>query len=163
MQIDVTHQMIIRNHFEIVKVVDGDGLIVKNIFTNEEEEIRLYGIDAPELSIGRKMKTDERETHMPAQLLRELGIKSYEFLKKRAKIGKPVTVIQELKNRTDKYGRTLAYVLLPNGNSLNEILIRQGYAKPYNKTYCNELPNYQELHLKAKRRKKGLYSIVQSF
>ena len=109
------------------------------------------------------MKSDERETHMPAQLLRELGMKSYEFLKQRAKIGKPVTIVQELKNRTDRFGRTLAYVLLPNGNSLNEILIRQGYAKPYNKTYCNELPKYQELHLKAKRRKKGLYSIVHSF
>jgi len=163
MQIDVNDQYIIRNHFEIVKVVDGDGLIIKNIFTNEEEEIRLYGIDAPELSIGRKMKTDERETHMPAALLRELGMLSYQFLKKRAKIGKAVTIVQELRNTVDKYGRTLAYILLPNGRSLNEILIRQGYAKPYNKTYCNELPKYQELHLKAKRRKKGLYSIVDSF
>ena len=76
---------------------------------------------------------------------------------------KSITLIQEAKNLTDRYGRTLAYVLLPNGKTLNEILIRQGYAKPYNKVFCSELPKYQALNLRAKTKKKGLYSLINSF
>lgn len=153
-------QMIIKTHFEIVKVVDGDGLIVRNIFNKKEEEIRFYGIDAPELSPCKKLKQDEIETQLPGKFLMELGRMSYEFLIKKADIGKPVTLIQESGNETDKYGRTLAYVVLPNGKTLNEIMIKQGYAKPYEKIYCEELPKYQELNLKAKSKKKGLYLLT---
>ena len=49
MQQSAKEQTIIRTGFEVVKIVDGDGLIVRNIISKKEEEIRLYGIDAPEI------------------------------------------------------------------------------------------------------------------
>ncbi len=154
---------VLRPHFEIVKILDGDGMIVKNIFTNQEEEVRLLGIDAPEIKKSTKSRRDEIEFHLPVQLLIELGYQSMKFLIRKTRNVKSITLIQEVKNLSDRYGRTLAYVLLPNGKTLNEILIRQGYAKPYNHVYCQELPNYQKLNLMAKIKRKGLYSLTQSF
>jgi micrococcal nuclease len=40
MQQSAKEQTIIRTGFEVVKIVDGDGLIVRNIFNKKEEEIR---------------------------------------------------------------------------------------------------------------------------
>ena len=35
-----------KNLLEIVKFVDGDGIILKDIISKEEFEVRFYGIDA---------------------------------------------------------------------------------------------------------------------
>lgn len=163
MQLSAKGQMIIKTNYEIVKVVDGDGLIVRSIISKQEEEIRFYGIDAPELSPCKKLKQDERETHLPGRLLMEFARQSYNFLKEIACIGENITLVQEAGNQKDRYGRTLAYVTLPNGNVLNELMVENGFAKPYDKLYCSELPKYQELNLKAMTNKKGLYSHVNRF
>ena len=63
----------------------------------------------------------------------------------------------------DAYGRTLAFVYLPDGRCINEIMIAEGYAKPYDRYYCRELTNYQILNMKAKMERKGLYAIVDKF
>jgi micrococcal nuclease len=156
-------QTIIRTGFEVVKIVDGDGLIVRNIFDKKEEEVRLYGIDAPETKRGDKLKQDERELHIPGSFLLTLGYKSFDFLRNRIKPGRKVTLIQESSNLTDKYGRTLAYVLLSNGKSINELMLENGFAKPYDKVYCEKLPIYQAISLRAKSRKKGLFKEVRLF
>lgn len=163
MQTSANKQIRIRPHYEVVKILDGDGLIVKNIFTNDEEEIRLLGIDAPEVKLCRKLKQDEREVNISGTFLIELGYKSMKYLLKKAKPQTRVTIIQEESNLTDAFGRTLAYIILPNGKTLNEILVKRGYAKPYNKVFCSELPKYQKLNLKAKTKKKGLYSLINTF
>lgn len=163
MQLSAKGQMIIKTKYEIVKVVDGDGLIVRSIISKQEEEIRFYGIDAPELSPCKKLKQDERETHLPGRLLMEFARQSYNFLKEIACIGENITLVQEAGNQKDRYGRTLAYVILTNGNVLNELMVKNGFAKPYDKLYCSELPKYQELNLKAMTDKKGLYSHVNRF
>ncbi len=79
MQTSANEQTIIRTGFEVVKIVDGDGLIVSNIISKKEEEIRLYGIDAPETKRGDKLKQDERELHLPGSFLLTLGYKSFDF------------------------------------------------------------------------------------
>jgi micrococcal nuclease len=63
----------------------------------------------------------------------------------------------------DGYGRTLAYVILVNSQSVGEILIENGFAKPYSKVYCDDLPKYQMLSLKAKLEKKGLFLFSDTF
>ena len=55
-------------HYKVSKVVDGDGIYCYNIFNKKEIEIRLLGIDAPEIKRCRKLKQDERELHLPGQL-----------------------------------------------------------------------------------------------
>ena len=148
---------------KVKRFVDGDGLIAEDFYSKKEFEVRLYGIDAPEMNYCNKIKKDEKELHLPASFLIELGYKSFEFFKSNLQIGDTCTLIQEENNLFDKYGRTLGYFILPNGNVLNEIMIKEGFAKPYNDVFCEMLPMYQQWNLQAKTAKKGLYSIINTF
>lgn len=163
MQIKAYGQAIVRTHLKITKVVDGDGLFVVDMFGKNETEIRFLGIDAPEAVRSKKLKQDERETHLPGQLLLELGQASKQYLSTIAPVGTSVTLVMEKQHSFDFYGRTLAYVLLPDGSCLNELMINEGYAKPYEKYYCEALPEYQISNASAKTNKKGLYNLVTTF
>ena len=160
---DVKDPFLIRNFHFLSRAVDGDGLILKNILNNSEEEIRFLGIDAPEIKPCKKLIQDERETHMAGQLLMMLGRQSFNFLIELIPPGTKLIVKTESKNYLDIYGRTLAYVYMPDGRCVNEIMVAEGYAKPYSRFYCSELTNYQILNMKAKNEKRGLYNIVDSF
>jgi len=163
MQINVKEQTILKTHLKVAKVVDGDGIIVTNLFNKQEEEIRLLGIDAPELRRCRKLNQDERETYVAGQLLMELGRMSQKFLSKLAPPETNVTIVMEKENQTDSYGRTLAYVYLPDGSCINELMISNGYARTFDLIFCNELNKYQTLNSIARNKKLGLYSIVERF
>lgn len=153
----------LKTHLKIHSVVDGDGLIVENIFNRELEEIRFLGIDAPEIKRCKKMNQDEREAHLPGQLLIELGYESWEHLRNLAQVGELVSILTEGKNSTDPYGRTLAYVYLSDGCCLNEKMIVDGFAKPYDRFFCSRLPAYQILSSEARLAKRGLFSRVNNF
>ncbi|MFA9189169.1 thermonuclease family protein [Flavobacterium magnesitis] len=148
---------------KVKRFVDGDGLIAEDFYSKKEFEIRLYGIDAPEINYCSKIKKDEKELHIPAALLIKLGFMSLEFLKTNLKIGDSCTLIQEENNLLDRYGRTLGYLILNDGSTLNEIMIKKGFAKPYNDVFCEMLPKYQKWNLQAKSKKRGLYSIINKF
>lgn len=53
----------------VEEVLDGDSLKVRQEFGQERREIRLYGLDAPEVHFSRKMREDESKTGIPASLL----------------------------------------------------------------------------------------------
>lgn len=148
---------------KVKRFVDGDGLIAEDFYSKKEFEIRLYGIDAPEINYCNKIKKDEKELHLPAALLIQLGYQSFEFLKSNLEIGDVCTLIQEENNLIDKYGRYLGYLVLPNGSELNEIMIKEGFAKPYSDVFCEKLPMYQRWNLQAKTALKGLYAVVNQF
>ena len=148
---------------KIKKFVDGDGIIAEDFITKREFEIRLYGIDAPEMSYCNKIKRDEKELQMPAALLIKLGYLSFNFLKNQVDLGEVCTLVQEENNLLDKYGRSLGYLILNDGRILNEIMIKEGFAKPYSNVFCKMLPLYQEWNLQAKIASKGLYSFVGKF
>lgn len=69
-----------------------------------------------EINSGRKGKT-----HLPTQLLLMLGRLSLNFLIELIPPGTKLTVKIESKDPLDIYGRTLAYVYLPDGRCVNEI------------------------------------------
>lgn len=163
MKISVNGQQILKTHLKVAKVVDGDGLIVTNLFNKQEEEIRLLGIDAPELRMCGKLDQDERETHIAGQLLMKMGRMAQKFMIGVAPPETSVTIVQEIDNLKDAYGRTLAYVILPDGRCLNEIMVAEGYAKPYNRFFCSELPKCQLLSNTAKIKGKGLFSVLKNW
>ena len=157
---EITKQKIL---LEVVKFVDGDGIILRDIISKKEFEVRFYGIDAPEINYCNKIKKDEKELQIPAALLIKLGFLSFNFLKDQIKLGEFCTLIQEKNNLVNKYGRVLGYLILNDGRVLNEIMIKEGYAKPYNDVFCEMLPMYQEWNLQAKINRKGLYNTVNRF
>jgi micrococcal nuclease len=156
-------QTIQKNLLKVEKFVDGDGIIVRDIITQKVIEIRFYGIDAPEIKYCEKIKKDEKELQLPAALLIKLGYLSLNFLKDQIGLGDICTLVQEQDNLFDKYGRYLGYLILNDGRVINEIMIKEGYAKPYNEVFCEMLPKYQEWNLQAKNTLKGLYSIINNF
>ena len=153
----------IKSQLFLSRVVDGDGAILSDLCNKSELEIRFLGIDAPEIKSCRKLFQDERETHIAGALLMLLGRLSFNFLKEIVLPGTLLNIELEKGNEEDPYGRTLAYVYLPDGRCLNEIMIAEGYAKPYSRYYCSELTNYQILNMKAKNEKRGLYNLVDYF
>ena len=144
-------------------MVDGDGIFVMDMFGRNETEIRLLGIDAPEVRRSKKLKQDERETHLPGQLLLELGVHQNIYLSSIALPGEWVTLVMERQHSYDFYGRTLAYVLLQDGSCLNEMMINNGYAKPYDKYWCTALSDYQIMNSFARNNGRGLYQLVERF
>ncbi len=149
--------------YVVLNAVDGDGMMVVPKNTDELIEIRLYGIDAPEVKKCKKLKLDEKITRKPGAFLMMLGKMSMKFLIELIPPGTEIEVRQESKNRIDVYGRKLAYVYLKDGRCVNEELIRNGYAKPYTEIFCEELHHYQNLSIFAKQGKKGLYTLTDAF
>ena len=112
---------------EILRVIDGDTidfLIDLGFDLTIKQRVRIAGIDTPE-----KRTRDLEE--------KKLGIEATEWLEEQiadALInGCGLTVRTELdKGATGKYGRLLGWIYVGNaGVSLNELMIAEGYAWPY--------------------------------
>ena len=163
MQFDAIEPYLVETHFKIVQVLDGDSFIVQSIFSKKEKEIRLYGLDAPENKRNRKLIEDEKKSRVAGEFLIQLGKKSTDFVLTIAPPGTAITLITEEKYFFDFYKRQLAYIILPDGSCLNEILIAEGYAKALDEYYCSSLSKYQELNFLAKQSARGLYAFTPSF
>lgn len=163
MQYDAKAPFIVETHWQIEEVLDGDSIIICNRFTQLKKEIRLYGLDAPEVKINRKMMEDEEKSSLPAELLLQLGLQSLQFVLSVAPPKTAVTIITELENYYDYWNRQLGYVILPGGECLNDLLLINGYAKTANNYFCSKLAYYQILNRDAQLNKIGIYSQVKRF
>lgn len=92
------------------RVIDGDTIVVDG-----GERIRFIGIDTPETKDPRK----------PVQCF---GVEASAFTSSLLPPGTPVELVYDVE-RTDRYGRTLAYVYRSDDRVfVNEVLVRDGYA-----------------------------------
>jgi len=102
-------------------VFDGDTIVV--VLGGQEVTVRLIGVDTP-------------ETGRPDTPVQFYGPEASEFTR-RALLGKQVRLEFEAPGRpggaTDKYGRTLAYIITENGTNFNLELVRLGYGRTYTK------------------------------
>lgn len=153
----------VETHWQIEEVLDGDSIIISHRFSKMQKEIRLYGLDAPEIKINRKMKEDEEKSHLPAQILLQFGLQSLHFVLSVAPPKTAVTIITEQENYFDYWNRQLGYVFLPGGECLNELLLQNGYAKATNQYYCGKLAEYQTMNRQAQLNGVGIYSVVKVF
>ena len=147
----------------VEEVLDGDSLKVKQEFTQERREIRLYGLDAPEVHFSRKMREDEAKTGIPASLLLQYGLMSLNYVLQVCPPGTRITLLTELDNRTDFWLRDLAYVILPSGECLNELILLNGWEKASQNYYCTQLPYFQKICRLAQINKLGIYQFVDVF
>ena len=115
----------------VVGVIDGDTIEV--LHNQRPERIRLSGIDCPEKgqAFGNNAK------HATSDLA----------------FGKEVTLQTHGK---DKYKRTLADVILPDGMSLNQELVKQGWCWWYRK-YAPGDTVLEGLESEAREARKGLW------
>jgi len=163
MQYNAKAPYIVETHWQIDEVLDGDSIIISNRFTHLKKEIRLYGLDAPEVKLNRKMKEDEEKSSLPAELLLQFGLQSLHFVLSVAPPKTIVTIITEQENYYDYWNRQLGYVILPGGECLNELLLQNGYAKAMHQYFCSKLADYQILNREAQLNELGIYSQVKRF
>jgi|GEM_PF-6574761 micrococcal nuclease len=96
----------------INKVSDGDTLQIN--YKGKNYKVRLLDVDTP-------------ESVKSGVAVQAFGKEATEFTKEMA-LDKEVTLFFE-KDLWDRYGRLLAHVILKNGEYLNALLVRKGYAR----------------------------------
>ncbi len=121
----------------VERVVDGDTLIVRDV-----GRVRLIGVDTPE------------SVH-PNRPVEFFGREASAFTK-RLVAGKRVRLEYD-QRRTDRYGRTLAYVHLPDGTFVNAEIIRRGYGHAYTRFPFKHLDRFRQLEREARRAGRGLW------
>ena len=116
----------------VVKVIDGDSIQI--LVNKKTYEIRLFGIDCPELRgqpYGRKAKKFTSK-----------------WVYRRSV---DVRVVDQ-----DDYGRSIGIVYLDNGHTLNAKLIGEGYAW-WNRKYAPHNAELKTLEQEARQLQKGLW------
>ncbi len=141
----------------VVKVYDGDTFKCR-LKSGEEVKVRLIGVDTPESRKNRKAYRDARRSGMDIEEIIEMGRKASRFTKKLIPPGTTVYLETDVQLH-DRYGRLLAYVYLPDGRMLNEVLLEEGYATVYtvppNVKYAER---FRKLQRKAMELGKGLWA-----
>ncbi len=110
---------------KVLWIYDGDTIKVETV-----GKVRLLGIDAPE------RKDSGRDNYYLQQgidrsRLRQIADTSLRYLITSVK-NRHVTLRTDHETY-DRYGRLLAYVYLPDGRLLNQLLVEKGYAAVYRK------------------------------
>ena len=130
------------NLVDVVRVVDGDTIVVK--LNGKDEKVRFLLIDTPE------------SVHANASKNTEFGKVASDFTKNLLE-GKQVSLEFDVAER-DKYGRLLAYVYLDD-QMVNETLLKEGMAKVAvfqpNVKYVDQ---FRKLEKEAQENKVGIWS-----
>ncbi|ARK31241.1 thermonuclease family protein [Halalkalibacter krulwichiae] len=129
----------------VVRVVDGDTLIVK-LDHKKEERVRLLLIDTPE------------SVH-PDKPVQPFGIEASEMVKELMKPGDLIHLELDVSER-DKYGRLLAYVWIED-KMVNELLLEKGFARVAyvyapNTKYVDQ---FYDIQKQAQERGIGIWSL----
>jgi len=123
----------------VTRVIDGDTIVVEGVGT-----VRLIGVDTP-------------ETVDPRRPVGYFGREASDFTKQVA-TGKRVRLEFD-QDRTDRYGRTLAYVYLqPENVLLNAEIIRQGYGFAYTRFPFRMMDQFRALEREARDAGRGLWA-----
>ena len=130
----------------IVRVVDGDTIIVRDI--DKEIRVRLIGIDTP-------------ETVHPSKPVEYYGKEASRFTDNLLKGEKVYLVSDPEGDKIDKYGRTLAHVYrAPDGLFVNAEIIRQGYGHAYTRFPFKYMEEFKQLERFAREAEKGLWGAI---
>jgi endonuclease YncB( thermonuclease family) len=117
----------------VIGIADGDTITVLTA-DKTQHRIRLHGIDAPEMG-------------------QDFGSRAKQAASSLA-IGKTVTIRPR---DTDRHGRTVAEVFLPDGRSLNREMVRQGLAWWFRR-YAPRDADLAQIESEARAARIGLWS-----
>lgn len=126
----------------LTKVVDGDT--IKVIYQGKEETVRLVGIDTP-------------ETKHPSKEVECFGPEASEYLGKLLEGQDFELVFDSKQGQRDRYERLLAYLYLPDGRLVNQIMVAEGYAFAYTKAKSDLVDTFVLEEQKAQAEGKGLW------
>ena len=86
----------------VAKVIDGDTVILEG-----GRKVRLIGVDAPEIHVGRKLRRDGRVSGKSTAEIKRYGLAAKRFVENMLH-GEKVLIEYDHTTK-DRYGRTLTY------------------------------------------------------
>ena len=137
------------NFFPVVHVVDGDTLDL-DIPDGDwpHTRVRLWGVDTP-------------ETVKPNTPVQYFGPQASQFTKRLAQ-EQTVRVELEPGHTRDKYGRLLAFIILPDGRMLNSVLIEEGYGYADPRYEHSRKSEFARLQKQAMEARVGLWENIRN-
>lgn len=137
--------------FTVVHVTDGDTLRVDHPDGDKPTTIiRFWGIDTPELRHRAGDPPDQPGGQEAKARVVELTM------------DQKVTLILQTHDYRDKYNRLLAYIILPDGRNLNQLLVEEGLAKADRRFRHDFYNEFMKAEQEAKRRKRGMWAPTTS-
>ncbi|MCF8475077.1 MAG: thermonuclease family protein [Emcibacter sp.] len=141
-QEDIREQLIKSIHEEVITVVDGDTVILK-----DQTRVRLVGIQAPKLPLGRKNFIKWPLSDQSKDSLSDLVLHKF-------------VTLYFGGQKQDRYGRSLAHLFLDNGLWVQGEMLKQGMARVYsfpdNRAALPEMLAYEK---KARKTKAGIWAL----
>ncbi|NLH17017.1 MAG: hypothetical protein GX455_10595 [Phycisphaerae bacterium] len=135
--------------FSVVEVIDGDTLdLAVADGANPVTRVRLLGIDTPEKQIG-----DTAAMYFGSEAtMFTTGIA----------LDQEVTVeLDTVGDVRDKYHRLLAYIRLPDGTTLNERIVGEGYGYADLRFRHSHFEEYVALQQRAMNSRNGLWAKIR--
>jgi len=135
--------------FKVVNIVDGDTLdIAIPDGEYDNTRVRLIGVDTPEI----KSPWTEQMYY---------GTQASDYVRQIA-LGKKVRVIiDSISSARDRYGRLLAYLQFEDENTINELIIKNGFGYADLRFAHSRFEKYAAIQSQAVKNEIGLWKDVQ--
>ena len=146
-----------KNTYMVRRVSDGDTIAVTQGDKNNVT-VRFACIDAPEVPHSNQEKNSQK---LLDKNQFNWGVKAQSRVRQLVRQGGDRVVLNI--TDTDRYGRQVAEVRLPNGTFIQEVLIREGLAlvnRPYLK-YCPSREIIERAEIDAKKNLRGVWKDSQ--
>jgi micrococcal nuclease len=131
-------------------VYDGDTIEVESV-----GRVRLLGIDCPEMEASDRDRFYQHQLNIKPPVLREVARQATDFVIHHSR--NRIVSLEFDRERKDSYGRTLAYVYLPDGRLLNQLLIEEGLAAVFRRADFELKDQFMTVEALARSNKRGLW------
>ena len=146
-------QKLAANNYAVKRVSDGDTLVASDS-AGKEIKVRFACVDAPEIAHTNA----EKNSKVSAQKNQfKWGNQAQQRTQQLVKQGGGRVVLTV--TDTDRYGRQVSEIRLPNGTFVQEVLTREGLAmvyRPYLKN-CPSASVLEQAEAEAKKSKRGVW------
>jgi endonuclease YncB( thermonuclease family) len=148
---------------KIIKIVDGDSLIIRDSSSADHTRIRLIGIDALEISANPKLVKQNKYSKDGLKKNLELGLKARNHLELLLRENSQIKIYNDI-GRYDQYGRELVYAYRKDGTFINLKMIEAGYAKASpqrpNTYYASQ---FEQAYKDARLKKLGIFKAKSNY
>lgn len=141
------------NNYAVKKVSDGDTLVASDS-AGKDIKVRFACVDAPEIAHKNTEKNSKKAADKNQFKWGNQAYKRTQQLVKKGG-GRVVLTVTD----TDRYGRQISEVRLPNGTFVQEVLTREGLAmvyRPYLKN-CPSASVLEQAEAEAKKKRRGVW------
>ena len=137
---------------KVIRISDGDTLIVENLETHERIKVRVWGIDTPEKFYSSKLYREAKKCGVDPETIHYLGKlasrHAHTYLY-------PSEIVEIIPKGYGHYGRLLGKVIV-SGKDYGFLMIEDGYSCVFWRTAPK---SYIEAMEKAETEHKGLWKI----